>query len=183
MSDQYLAEIRMFAFNFAPAGWALCNGQILPIQQYTALFSLLGVTYGGNGTSNFALPNLQGSAALHVGRNQPGPGLSIYDLGQVGGTPTVTLLQTEMPMHSHALSVTGNNGTLTTPANNQLAKAYTGNFQQNSQGAMYATGPANLQMLPQSISVTGNNQPHNNVMPSLTVSYCIAMQGNFPARN
>jgi microcystin-dependent protein len=183
MSDQYLAEIRLFAFNFAPADWALCNGQIMPIQQNTALFSLLGTTYGGNGTTNFGLPNLQGLAALHVGRNQPGPGLSVYDLGQVGGTPSVTLQQTEMPMHSHALSVTGNTGTVTTPTGNQLAKAFTGNFQQSTQGAMYANGPANLQMLPQSVGAAGGSLPHNNMMPSLTVSYCIALRGAFPARN
>jgi len=183
MSDQFLAEIRIFAFPFAPAGWALCNGQILPISQNTALFSLLGTTYGGNGTSNFALPNLQGSASLHVGRNQPGPGLSIYDLGQTGGSAGVTLLQTEIPTHSHALSVVNGTGTALSPASNQLAKAYTGNFQKNSQGLMYTAGGANVQMSPQTVSIAGGSIAHNNVMPSLTVSYCIALQGAFPARN
>src|SRR5256886_16259909 len=99
MSDQFLAEIRIFAGNFAPTGWALCDGQILPLAQNTALFSLLGTTYGGDGKSNFALPDLQGSVPLHIGGNQPGPGLSTYDLGQTGGSDTITLLDSEMPAH------------------------------------------------------------------------------------
>lgn len=183
MSDQFVAEIRIFAFNFAPANWALCNGQLLPIQQNTALFSLLGTTYGGNGTSNFALPNLMGLAALHTGRNQPGPGLSVYDLGQTGGSENVTLLQSEMPLHTHGLSVSSANGTTLTPTNNQLARAFSGNFQSNSQGLMYSTGAPDVQMPPQSIGVAGGNLPHNNMMPSLVLNYCIALRGVFPARN
>src|SRR6266852_2277677 len=100
MANPFVAEIRMFAGNFAPKGWALCNGQLMPISQNTALFSLLGTTYGGDGKSTFALPNLEGSAPIHAGE---GPGLSLYDLGQSGGTETVTLLNSEMPMHTHAL--------------------------------------------------------------------------------
>src|ERR1700758_1999492 len=101
MADNFLAEIRIFPFNFAPKGWAFCDGQLLPISQNTALFSLLGTTYGGDGKSIFALPNLQGNAPLHVGGSQPGPGLSVYDLGQIGGSDTVTLLPSEMPSHTH----------------------------------------------------------------------------------
>src|SRR5690349_10531809 len=100
MADPFVAEIRIFPFNFAPQGWAFCDGQLLPISQNTALFSLLGTTYGGNGVSNFALPNLQGNAAIHTGANQPGPGLSLYDLGQTGGSATVSLLESEIPAHS-----------------------------------------------------------------------------------
>ena len=103
MADPFVAEIRILGFNFAPIGWAFCDGQLLPISQNTALFSLLGTTYGGNGQSNFALPNLQGKVPLHIGGAQPGTGLSIYDLGEESGVETVTLLQSEMPAHSHTL--------------------------------------------------------------------------------
>src|ERR1700759_2010791 len=101
--DPFVAEIRIFPFNFAPKGWAWCDGKLLPLSQNTALFSLLGTTYGGNGQSNFALPDLQGNAAIHTGAAQPGPGLSFYDLGQTGGTETVTLLESEIPLHSHSV--------------------------------------------------------------------------------
>jgi microcystin-dependent protein len=183
MSDQFVAEIRIFAFGFAPRDWALCNGQLMSIPQNTALFSLLGTTYGGNGTSTFGLPNLMGSAALHTGRTQPGPGLSVYDLGQTGGSQTVTLSQNEMPQHTHGLSVTSTNGTTPTPTNNQLARAFSGNFQTNKQGLMYSTGAPNVQLPIQSIGAAGGNLPHNNMMPSLVLNYCIALRGNFPARN
>src|SRR3954464_15925071 len=104
MADPFLAEIRIFPFNFAPAHWAFCSGQLMPILQNTALFSLLGTTYGGDGKSTFALPDFQGNAAIHVGGNQPGPGLSTYDLGQMGGVESVTLLDSEMPLHSHQIN-------------------------------------------------------------------------------
>ncbi|MBO9557899.1 MAG: phage tail protein [Caulobacter sp.] len=184
MSDQYLAEIRIFSFPYAPAGWAQCAGQILPISQNTALFSLLGTTYGGNGTSNFALPNLMGNLPLHVGRNQPGPGLQVYDLGQVGGSENVTLLQTEMPIHSHSPVSTTANGTVTTASGNQPAKAFNGNFTQNTQGLVYSavTTPA-TQLPAQVIGVAGGGLPHNNMMPTLFLNYCIALRGAFPARN
>jgi len=182
MSDPFVAEIRIFGFNFAPRGWAQCNGQLLPIAQNTALFSLLGTTYGGNGTSNFGLPDLTGSAALHVGRNQPGPGLSVYDLGQMGGTPTVTLLQTEMPMHQHSL-VASDVVATAAPTGNQLAKPLKGNISNSTSGLMYNAGTANVQMSPQSIGLAGSNIPHNNMMPSLVLNYCISLQGIFPARN
>lgn len=184
MSDQYLAEIRIFSFPFAPKGWAQCAGQILPIQQNTALFSLLGTTYGGNGTSNFALPNLMGTIPLHIGRNQPGPGLQIYDLGQTGGSQTVTILDSEMAAHSHSPMATTALGTVETAANNQPARAFTGNITQNTQGLFYsAVATPALQLPPQTITGAGGGQPHNNMMPTLFLNYCIAMQGAFPARN
>jgi microcystin-dependent protein len=184
MSDQYLAEIRIFGFPFAPAGWALCNGQILPISQNTALFSLLGTTYGGNGTSNFGLPNLMGNIPLHIGRNQPGPGLSVYDLGEMGGTPNVTLLPTEMPAHTHSPVVTTVDGTVTTAANNQPARAFTGNIQDFTEGLFYSsvTTPQ-IQLPQQTLGLAGGSLPHNNMMPTLFVTYCIALRGAFPARN
>lgn len=183
MSDPFVAEIRVFGFNFAPSGWAQCNGQLLPISQNTALFSLLGTTYGGNGTSNFALPNLMGNIPLHVGRNQPGPGLSVYDLGQMAGTQTVTLLESEIPMHTHPPMVASVNGALPASTNNQMAKPLKGNLQQSSSGSFYSAAAPNTQMWPQSIGLQGGSQPHNNMMPTLVLNYCIALRGNFPSRN
>jgi microcystin-dependent protein len=184
MSDQYLAEIRIFGFPFAPQGWAQCNGQIMAIQQNSALFSLLGTTFGGNGTSNFGLPNLMGNIPLHVGRAQPGPGLSVYDLGEMGGSPTVALLAPEMATHSHSPMVTTKIGTVSTATGNQPARAYVGNVTQNSQGLLYAAvaNPA-IQFPPQTITGIGGGLPHNNMMPTLFLNYCIALQGAFPARN
>ncbi len=169
MADPFVAEIRIFPFNFAPKGWAFCNGQILPISQNTALFALLGVTYGGDGKSTFALPNLQGSTPLHPGQ---GVGLSLYDLGQQGGSQYVTLLQSEMPVHSH--SFTASEGVIneSTPAGNLFGVGET----------RYAA-PANVtQMAPQALTVAGGSLPHNNMMPYLVVNFCIAMQGVFPPR-
>lgn len=185
MSAPFVAEIRMFGFNFAPTGWALCNGQLLPISQNTALFSLLGTTYGGDGKTTFALPNLQGSVPMHIGRNQPGPGLSVYDLGQAAGSPNVSLLQTEMPAHSHTPMVSSTQGTLPDagPAN-QLAAPAKGNIVVGmSQGKFYSTGAPAAAMALQSVGAVGGNLPHNNCMASLVLNYCIALQGVFPARN
>jgi microcystin-dependent protein len=183
MSDQFVAEIRIFGFGFAPKGWAQCNGQIMPIQQNTALFSLLGTTYGGNGTSNFALPNLTGAIPIHIGRSQPGPGLPVYDLGEMAGSPNVSLIDSEMAMHSHPPMVTTAVGTVTAAANNQPAQAYQGNFQSANRGLFYSpTAPA-TQLPVQSIGLAGGSLPHNNMMPTLFLNYCIALQGNFPARN
>src|SRR5437763_11043106 len=153
--DPFVAEIRIFPFNFAPKGWAWCNGQLLPISQNTALFSLLGTTYGGDGKSTFALPNLQGSVPLHVGAAQPGPGLIIYDLGESTGVDTVTLLQTEMPVHTHnitAQTIDQGDHRIPDPTLN-LA---------NTQ--MYSTGPSNAQLDQRAIGITGNSLPHNNLM-------------------
>ena len=175
MADPFVAEIRIFGFNFAPKGWAQCNGQILPISQNTALFSLLGTVYGGDGKSTFGLPNLQGSSPLHVGNAQPGQGLSTYDLGQIGGAPFVTLLQSEMPAHNHALRcATQDAADVSIPSN-------TSSFAQSAGGSMFQT-TANAQLNFQATSVAGGSQPHNNLRPYLVLNFCIAMQGVFPQR-
>ena len=173
--DQYVSEIRIFGFNFAPTGWAQCNGQLLPISQNTALFSLLGTTYGGDGKSTFALPDLMGRVPLHVGGSQPGPGLSLYDLGQMSGTETVTLLESEMPQHTHALRATSEDGDLRVPGGNRVLAASTS-------GVAY--GPANnlVPLAPGLVSTAGGSLPHENRMPYLTLNYCIALQGIFPPR-
>jgi microcystin-dependent protein len=173
MADPFVAEIRIFPFNFPPKGWAFCNGQVLPISQNTALFSLLGTTYGGNGKSTFALPNLQGSVPVHVGSNQPGPGLSTYDLGETGGSGTVTLLTTESPSHTHSVmaqTVDQGDNRIPSPSLNL------GNTQ------IYSSAPSSATLDPAAISPSGGNQPHNNLMPYLTLNLCIALQGVFPAR-
>jgi len=176
MSNPFVAEIRIFAGNFAPKGWALCNGQLMPISQNTALFSLLGTTYGGDGKSNFALPNMQGSAPMQAGQ---GPGLSLRDLGETGGEQTVTLLQTEMPAHSHGVQAAGAGG-LPSPAANAWASGLKGH------GASYAVAPpvgSGAQMNPFGTSITGGNLPHNNMPPFLGLTFIIALQGVFPARS
>jgi microcystin-dependent protein len=169
MADPFVAEIRIYPFNFAPTGWAFCNGQIMPISQNTALFSLLGTTYGGDGKSTFALPNLQGSAPLHPGQGQ---GLSLYDLGQQGGAETVTLLQSEMPFHTHSLVFSEEPGNANNPENNTYGTGET----------IYADPNNLVQMAFQSLAVAGGSLPHNNMMPYLTLNFCIALQGVFPPR-
>jgi microcystin-dependent protein len=171
--DPFVAEIRIFPFNFAPKGWAFCNGQILPLSQNTALFSLLGTTYGGDGKSNFALPNMQGNTPMHPGQ---GPGLSLHDLGETGGSETITLLQTEMPIHTHAMRDHDIDlGELNAPANNRsLAK---------SANATAYTAAANLlTMAAQALPPAGGSLPHNNMQPYLALNFCIALQGVFPPR-
>jgi microcystin-dependent protein len=172
MSAPFVAEIRIFACNFAPTGWAQCNGQLLPISQNTALFSLIGTFYGGDGKSTFALPNLQDSVAIHQGQGQ---GLSNYDLGQQGGSATITLLQTEMPLHTHTLR--GNNTLAESglPANASIARQSFNMFQTNTTQNLT---PMSSQDLP----IIGGSLPHNNMMPYLVLNYCIAMQGVFPPR-
>lgn len=169
--DPFVAEIRIFPFNFAPKGWAWCDGQLLPLSQNTALFSLLGTMYGGNGKSNFALPDLQGRTPMHHGQ---GPGLSLHDLGEQGGSDTVTLLNSEIPVHSHNLMAAGINSQSTVPTNNSLARG-------NPVKVYTAVAPGEL-MGASSIAPTGGNQPHNNMMPYLTMYFCIALQGVFPPR-
>src|SRR5262245_4695371 len=172
--DPFVAEIRIFAGNFAPKGWALCDGQLMPISQNTALFSLLGVTYGGDGKSTFALPNLQGSAPMQQGQ---GPGLSLRDLGEVGGEQNVTLLQTEMPAHAHTAVAASGTG-LADPTNNAWASGAKG-F-----GSVYApTSANNVPMSPVATSIAGGNLPHNNMPPFLCLTFIIALQGVFPARS
>jgi microcystin-dependent protein len=175
MSDPFVAEIRIFGFNFAPTGWAQCNGQLLPISQNTALFSLLGTMYGGDGKSTFALPNLEGSGAVGAGQ---GPGLSLYDEGQSGGSEFVTLLQSEMPVHTHNVRA----ATVFDADQNMPGPQTT--FGKSFNGLAYApTGTGQtIQMNFQTCSIAGGSLPHNNMMPYLTLNFCIAMQGVFPPR-
>lgn len=177
MSDQFVAEIRIFGFNFAPTGWALCDGQIMPISQNTALFSLLGTSYGGDGKSTFALPNLQGSAPLQQGQ---GAGLSLYDLGEYGGESSVTLLTSEIPLHNHLPGCLNGAGNITTPAGNVWASAKVGKQAENRYSATPGTSPT---MSGTMISTAGGNIPHNNMPPYLVLNFCIALQGIFPARS
>jgi microcystin-dependent protein len=174
MADPFVAEIRIFPFNFAPKGWAWCDGQLLPLSQNTALFSLLGTTYGGDGKSNFALPDLQGRAPMHPGQ---GPGLSLHDLGETGGSETVTLLESEMPSHAHGVVAAANPALLKLPAPTaSLAR---------SQGDTVYQSVVNVnvvQMNDNAIAPAGGDQPHNNLMPYLTLFFCIALQGVFPPR-
>jgi microcystin-dependent protein len=172
MADPFVAEIRLFPFNIAPKGWARCQGQILPISQNTALFSLLGVTYGGDGKSTFALPNLQGSVALHPGQ---GPGLSPYSLGQTGGEEAVTLVGSQIPAHIHQARCSTTTGNDYGPAGDFWAPDITGNPQYGA--------TADLTMAADAVGVGGESSPHNNMQPYLVLSYCIAMQGVFPARS
>lgn len=177
MSNPFVAEIRIFAGNFAPKGWALCNGQLMPISQNTALFSLLGTTYGGDGKSTFALPNLQGSAPLQPGQ---GPGLSLYDLGETGGEQNVTLLQTEMASHSHLANCLSAAGNQNTPSNNTWAATVA--IGRGSGPPNYSTqGPTTL-MNPFATSIAGGSLPHNNMSPYLGLTFIIALQGVFPPR-
>lgn len=179
MSSPFVAEIRMFGFNFAPTGWAQCNGQLIPISQNTALFSLLGTFYGGDGKSTFALPNMQGNCAVNQGQ---GPGLSQWFLGQEQGSQTITLLTTEIPAHPHTMSVTSANGNGGTANNGQLARSFKGNLQSSNTGKMYSTAAPNTNTRADSTLITGGSLPHNNMMPYLTLNFCIAMQGVFPPR-
>ena len=181
MSNPFLAEIRMFAGNFAPKGWALCDGQILPLSQNTALFSLLGTTYGGDGKSNFALPNLQGCAPMMPGQ---GPGLSLRDLGETSGEQTVTLLQTEMPSHSHVLQGSTAFGSGADPTNAVLARTRWFVSNANRGAVSVYNTPQSLVAFGQSAtSIAGGNLPHNNLMPYLGLTFIIALQGVFPARS
>ena len=174
MSNPFVAEIRIFAGNFAPKGWAQCAGQLMPISQNTALFSLLGTTYGGDGKSNFALPNLQGCAPMQAGQ---GPGLSLRDLGETGGEPTVTLLQSEMPAHSHTVQCSLTGGGITSPVGNAWASGLKGH------PPAYAPSGPNVPMSPLALSTAGGSLPHNNMPPFLGLMFIIALQGVFPARS
>ena len=172
--DPFVAEIRIFPFNFAPKGWAFCDGQLLPLSQNTALFSLLGTTYGGDGKSTFALPNMQGNAPMHPGQ---GPGLSLHDLGETGGSETVTLLESEIPAHSHALMASTTSSTKPAPADNALTR-----IQSGATPYVAAAGAPLVTFSDQALAPAGGDQPHNNMQPYLTLNFCIALQGVFPPR-
>lgn|SRR6185503_16643690 len=178
MSEPFLGMIAIYGFNFAPRGWAMCNGQILPIAQNTALFSLLGTTYGGNGQTTFALPNLQSRQPMHFGQ---GPGLSSYDLGQVGGSENETLTTNNMPAHNHTVipkqASNGEAGTVANPDGAYPAKLdnmYAATTDGSSLGA--AATPTNT-------SIVGGSQPFSIIDPYLALNYCIALEGIFPSRN
>jgi len=174
MADPFVAEIRILPFNFAPTGWAWCNGQLLPLSQNTALFSLLGTTYGGNGQSTFALPDLQGRAPMHPGQ---GPGLSLHDLGETGGSETVTLLESEIPSHPHTLRANTDIADLQVPSPaRSIARS------QNANAYKAPAGQPVVQLSPQALSPAGGDQPHNNLMPYQTCYFNIALQGVFPPR-
>lgn len=180
MSDQYVGEIRVFPFNFAPVGWAQCNGQILPLSQYTALFSVIGTYFGGNGTSNFALPNFQGVVPVNQGT---GPGLSAYDMGETGGTPTVTLLQTEMVAHTHAVNAAKAIGTSASPDGAIYMEGRLTEGTSKKETAVFNALPPDTSLSQAAIGLVGGNLPHNNLMPYLTLNFCIALTGIFPARS
>lgn len=169
MSEPFIAEVRIFAGNFAPRSWAFCNGQLLPIAQNTALFSLVGTIYGGDGRTTFGLPNMQGRAPMHPGR---GPGLTARQLGQKVGAPAITLNATQIPSHSHNAGCTDDNS-----VNNPLDKVF--GFSENNYAAASSLGTMNNNM----IRNTGGSQPHNNVQPLLTLNFIIALQGIYPSRS
>src|SRR4051794_23939176 len=172
MADPFVAEIRIFPFDFAPKGWAWCDGQLMPVSQNTALFSLLGTTYGGDGKSNFALPDLQGRSPMHPGQ---GPGLSLHDLGETGGAETVTLLESELPAHTHAAR-----GDAIDVADTNVPSG-SASWAQSSGGTLYQAS-ANTQLAPEALSPIGGDQPHNNLQPYLTFYFNIALQGVYPPR-
>lgn len=166
--EPYIATICPVGFNFAPRGWALCNGQILPIAQNTALFSLIGIIYGGNGQTTFGLPNLQGSTPIAQGGG--------YVMGEVGGVESVTLLSTQLPLHTHSVGATTTAGVGRKPVAGVAGQSSTGS-------SLYAAPGALQALAAQSSSASGGNQPHNNMQPFVAVSFTIALQGIFPSRN
>ena len=172
MAEPFLSEIRIFSFNFAPKGWALCNGQLLPINQNQALFSLLGTTYGGNGQTNFALPNLRGRASIHEG--------SGHTLGEAAGSSAVTVNIQQLPTHTHFLS---NNMAVVSDTTNATQGAPGGNNWANTGKVQWCTSPPNAAMNPQAVTNVGGNQPHTNMQPYNVLNFCIALQGIFPSQN
>jgi microcystin-dependent protein len=174
MADPFLGEIRIWGCNFAPLNWAFCTGQLLPISQYTALFSLLGTNYGGNGTTNFGLPNMRDTVPMNWGQSSSG---STYSLGEEGGTANVTLTEATVPPHTHALQADTRHATLDTPSpQTALARAGSNVYKQ-------ASGAAAPQPLaPGIIGPQGGGQPHNNMMPFVALNFCVALQGIFPPR-
>jgi microcystin-dependent protein len=181
MADPFLGEIRLFGGNFAPRGWALCNGQLLSISQNSALFAILGTTYGGNGTTTFGLPNLQGQVPIHWGQAPSG---TQYTIGETAGTENVTLIAGQMPSHNHLIGVSSAAGDVTSPVNAIAAQVNTGNARNPITTAMgYTDTPQNGTMPANTVSMTGGSQPHPNMQPYLCVTFIIALQGIFPSRN
>lgn len=183
MSEPFIGQLALFGFQFAPTKWAFCQGQLLPISQNTQLFSLLGTQYGGNGVSTFALPFLAGTVAIGQGQLIGG---QLYEMGEQGGTPFVTLNTNQLPAHNHALQGTTAAGTVNTPAGNLLARPEKGAGLEAAKGNIYNTTAApDTQLVAKSITVSGTNSPapHNNVQPYLVLNYCIALSGTFPTRN
>jgi microcystin-dependent protein len=177
MTEPFLGEIQIYGFNFPPKSWSFCNGQLLSIQQNAALFSLLGTTYGGDGVTTFALPNLQGQAAISSGQ---APGLSNYNLGQFGGEINHTLLISELPVHSHSFAVSTSAADQATPAGNHvLAKAEADNYESFASAVPMGTSNSGNP----AIGNTGGNQPHPNMQPYLVLNFCIALSGIFPSRS
>jgi microcystin-dependent protein len=182
MTEPFIGEIRLLPFNFAPRGWADCNGQLLSIAQNTALFSILGTTYGGNGQTNFALPNFQGTAPMSSGQ---GPGLTPRTLGEVGGSQTVTLLSNQVPAHPHNVAVAANAPGATakdTPADNTVFGGAHSKTQTKAYVTLAAPIPTQVAMSPAAVLPNGGSQPHNNMPPYLTLRFCIAINGIFPSR-
>ena len=171
MAESYLGEIRMFAGDYAPAGWAICDGRLLDVAQYGDLFALLGTTYGGDGQTTFALPDLRGRSPVHAGQ---GPGLSTYARGEQGGTEQVTLRAVELPPHNHILYASKADATASSPGGNSLATS--------TSAELYTEDVASVGMSPQSVGVAGASQPHGNRPPYLVLSYIIALSGVFPER-
>lgn len=168
MAEPFLSEIRIFSFNFPPSGWALCNGQLLPINQNQALFALLGTTYGGDGRTNFALPNLRGRVPIHEG--------SGHTLGEAAGSTSVTVSQPQMPQHTHVLNASQSTATTNAPNTTTVLA--------NSSATTLYTPPVNLQaMAANAVTSVGGSQPHTNMMPYLVLNFCIALQGIFPSQN
>src|SRR5437764_13271300 len=165
MSEPFMSEIRIFSFGYAPKSWAMCNGQLLPINQNQALFSLLGTTYGGNGRTTFALPDLRGSIPIHMGQG--------HTLGEKSGEAVHTLIQSEMPQHLHFFNGLSDNGDTPIPAGNLLAAA----------NNLYGQPQSLTTLLPASVTNVGGSQPHENRQPFLTLTFCIALQGIFPSQN
>jgi microcystin-dependent protein len=180
MSEPFIGEIRAFPFNFAPKGWAKCDGTLLPISQNTALFSLLGTAYGGDGQSTFALPNLRGAAPLGQGQ---GPGLSQRVLGEVGGSETVTLLTAQVPSHTHTVAVASSDA-IAVAQSNPAANTVFGESQARARSAGYVSdlSAASVELSPSMVGPAGGSAPHNNMPPYLTLNFCIALQGVYPAR-
>jgi microcystin-dependent protein len=169
MSDPFIGEIQIYGFNFAPRGWSFCSGQILSIAQNSALFSLLGTTYGGNGIQTFGLPNMTGRTPLHTGQ---GSGLSNRTLGELAGSEGVTLLTTQIPSHTHTFSANSSDANTVLPTGNSLAKSSSNLYAAQNNGAIM-----------QPLGITGGNQPHNNMQPYAVLNFCIALQGIYPSRD